>query len=336
MAHGQALKAAESPGLKSDDPMTRSPDDPISRVILAYISLCLIWGSTWMAIRVVVRDVPPLEAAAVRFLAAAFLLLGLAAAQKRPWPRGEQQWKAVTILSLTIMAIPYGLLFWAEQFVTSGTTAALFSASPLCVALLTPLLMKRRVPRDAVFAMVVAFGGLLVLFYTGLGSSSRALLGGLAVLGAMLISSWSIVFAKRRLHDVDPVAGTGLQLLFGAVALLWGTWALEAHRHAVWNRPAVMATVFLTLFGSCAAFVVYYWLLKRMQPYQVSTISLVVPVVAVLEGALLLREPVPLPMVIAIAVVLGSVSTVLRPRTEPENEEARVLMVESGTNEAER
>src|SRR5512146_124315 len=292
--------------------------------IVAYISLCLIWGSTWMAIRVVVRDVPPLEAAAVRFVIAAAPLLGLAVAQKRGWPRGETQWKAIMVLSLTIMAIPYGLLFWAEQFVTSGMTAVLYSASPLCIALLTPLMMQRKVPRDAVFAMVVAFGGLLVLFYTGLSTSGRALLGGLAVLAAMLISSWSVVFAKQRLHEVDPVTGTGLQLLFGAVALLWGTWALEAHRHAVWNRSAVGATVFLALFGSCAAFVVYYWLLKRMQPYQLSTINLVVPIVAVLEGALLLREPVPLPMIAAIAVVLGSVGAVLRRRGEPQPETVRV------------
>ena len=277
-----------------------------------------------MAIRVVVRDVPPLEAAAVRFFIAAVLLLGMAMAQRRGWPRGEQQWKAILILSLTIMAIPYGLLFWAEQFVTSGMTAVLFSASPLCIALLTPLLMKRKVPRDAVFAMLVAFGGLLVLFYTGLSTSGRALLGGMAVLAAMLISSWSVVFAKQRLHEVDPVAGTGLQLLFGAMALLWGTWALEAHRHAAWSRPAVLATVFLALFGSCAAFVVYYWLLKKMQPYQLSTINLVVPVVAVLEGAWLLREPVPLPMVVAIAVVLGSVGAVLRLRGEPQPEAVRV------------
>jgi drug/metabolite transporter (DMT)-like permease len=292
--------------------------------IFAYVSLCLIWGSTWMAIRVVVRDVPPLEAAAVRFFIAAGLLLGLAAAQKRRWPRGREQWKAVLVLSLTIMAIPYALLFWAEQFVTSGMTAVLYSASPLCVALLTPLLMKQKVPRDAVFAMVVAFGGLVALFYTGPIASERALLGGVAVLAAVLITSWSIVFAKQRLHDVDPVAGTGMQLLFGALALLWGTWALEAHRQAVWDRPAVAATVFLALFGSCAAFVVYYWLLKRMQPYQLSTLNLVVPVVAVLEGALLLREPVPLPMVIAIAVVLGSVGAVLRPRREQPSEAERV------------
>jgi drug/metabolite transporter (DMT)-like permease len=304
--------------------MTRSPDARFSQsVVLAYLSLCLIWGSTWLAIRVVVRDVPPLEAAALRFVAAGALLLGLAAAQKRRWPSCPQQWKAVLVLGFTMMAVPYGLLFWAEQYVTSGMTAVLYSALPLVVALLTPLLLKRKVPRDAVFSMVMAFGGLLMLFYTGL-NAGRALLGGLAVLCAVALSAWSVVFAKQRLHDVDPVTGTALQLLFGAVALLWGTWALEGHRHAVWTRPAVLATAFLTVFGSCAAFVIYYWLLKRIQPYQSATISLVVPIVAVLEGALLGREPVPLAMVIAIAVVLGSVSVVLRPRTEPREESVRV------------
>jgi drug/metabolite transporter (DMT)-like permease len=296
--------------------------------ILAYISLCVIWGSTWMAIRVVVRDVPPLQAAGVRFLAAGVLLLGLAWAQRRPWPRGEQQWKAVAVLSMTIMAVPYGLLFWAEQYVTSGMTAVLFSASPLVVALLTPLLMKRKVPRDAVFAMVVAFGGLMALLWGGFSSGGkRALLGGVAVLVSVVLSAWSIVFAKKRLHHVDPVTGTGLQLLFGAAALLWGTWALEGHRHADWSRPAVLATAFLTLFGSCAAFVIYYWLLKRMQPYQAATISLVVPIVAVLEGALWLREAVPLSMIVAVLVVLGSVGAVLRPREEAQREDGRMLAI---------
>jgi len=303
-------------------------------VILAYISLCLIWGSTWMAISVVVRDVPPLQAAGVRFLAAGVLLLALAWAQGRKWPRGEQQWKAVLVLSMTIMAFPYGLLFWAEQYVTSGMTAVLFSASPLLVALLTPLLMKRKVPRDSVFAMLVAFAGVAALLWNGLSTGgARALLGGLAVLAAVVSSAWSVVFAKQRLHDVDPVAGTGLQLLFGAAALFFGMWIFEAERQAVWSRPAILATAFLTVFGSCAAFVIYYWLLKRMQPYQASTISLVVPIVAVLEGALLLREAVPLSMVVAIVVVLGSVGAVLRPHTEPQADSIRVektLKIEEG------
>jgi drug/metabolite transporter (DMT)-like permease len=276
----------------------------------------------------VVRDVPPLEAAALRFIAGSVLLLAMAVVQKRKWPRDTAQWKAIATLSLTIMAIPYGLLFWAEQIVTSSMTAVLFSALPLVVALLTPLMMKSKVPRQAVFAMVVAFGGLLVLFYTGLSTSERALMAGFAILVAMLFSSWSVVYAKQRLRDVDSVVGTGLQLGFGSVALLWGTWALEAHRHANWTRGAVLALAFLAVFGSCVAFVIYYWLLKRMQPYQLSTINLVVPLVALLEGALLLREPVPLPMMFAVALVLGSVATVLRASPGLEQQDGRVLMLQ--------
>jgi drug/metabolite transporter (DMT)-like permease len=294
--------------------------------ILGYVALCLIWGSTWLAIRIVVSDVPPLLAAAVRFLVAAVLLLGLALLQKRSWPKGEVQWTAILVLSVTIMALPYGLLFWAEQYVASSMTAVLFSAMPLMVALFTPLMTHRTVPRGAVLAMVVAFGGLLILLRTQLSASRRALLGGVAVLVAMTLSSWSVVYAKKRLREIDSVVATGLQLLFASLALFWGSWVLEARRHAVWTRSAIAATAFLIIFGSCAAFVIYYWLLKKMQPYQLSTTSLVVPVIAVLEGALFWREPVPVIMVIVIAIVLASVGAVLRAEARAESERDFVLL----------
>src|SRR5215470_16958136 len=163
--------------------------------LLAYLSLCLIWGSTWLAIRVVVHDVPPFEAAALRFVAAGALLLGAALLQKRPWPRGRSQWTAVFVLSLTIMALPYGLLFWAEQHVMSSMTAVLYSAMPLAVSLFTPAMMHRKVPRQAVFAMVIGFGALLSLFYGGgLNTNSTALIGGVAVLTSMTLSAWSVVY----------------------------------------------------------------------------------------------------------------------------------------------
>ncbi len=283
---------------------------------LGYVSLCLIWGSTWLAIRVAVHDIPPLEAAAIRFVTAGILLLAVARLQRRKWPQGRNQWQAIMVLSLTIMAVPYGLLFWAEQHVMSSMTAVLFSAMPLAVSLFTPAMMHRKVPRQAVFAMVIGFGALLSLFYGGgLNTSSKALIGGVAVLVSMTLSAWSVVYAKLRLRDVDSVVSTGLQLLFGSVVLLWGTWALEAHRQAVWTRPALFAMAFLTLFGSAAAFVIYYWLLKKFQPYQLSTISLIVPVIAIMEGWVA-REPIYLMMVIAVIVVLGSVRSVLRAEAE--------------------
>jgi drug/metabolite transporter (DMT)-like permease len=300
-------------------------DSSLSRIhLFGYVSLCLIWGSTWLAIRVVVHDVPPFEAAALRFLIAGVFLLGMAMAQRRSWPQDAAEWNALFILSMTMMAVPYGLLFWAEQHVTSSMSAILYSAMPLAVSLFTPAMMHRGVPRAAVYAMVVAFGALLMLFYTDLSTSRRSLTGGFAVLASMTLSAWSAVYAKQRLRHLDSVVATGLQLLCGCVALLWASWALEAHRRAVWTRPALVAMAFLTIFGSAAAFVIYYWLLKKLQPYQLSTISLIVPLIALLEGWLA-GERVQLITVIAICVVLGSVRSVLRAEAEPKVDDILML-----------
>ena len=283
---------------------------------LAYVSLCLIWGSTWLAIRYVVRDVPPFLGAAVRFFLAAGLLFIPVFFRKNRWPKHDYQWDALLILGFTMIAIPYGLLFWAEQYIKSSITAVLFSANPLVVALLTPVMMQRKVPREAVFAMVVAFGGILTLLYTDLAISGKTLLGGVAVLGAMLISAWSVVFAKKRLHDVDTLFATGMQMLIGAIGLLWGAWALESHKSATWSAQAIGAVIFLAVVGSASAFAIYYWLLKSMQPYQISTISLLVPAVAILAGALIGNEGVSLTMMVATMVVLGSVGVALRADSE--------------------
>ena len=304
-----------------------SADTSLTRVqMLAYVALCLIWGSTWLAIRFAVQEVPPLKAAALRFLIAAVLLLGSLLFRKARWPQGQRQWNAVMLLSVTVMAVPYGLLFWAEQYVSSSMTALLFSAMPMLVALMTPLMLHRKVPRNAVFAMLLAFGGLAIIFYSGLTTSPRALWGGLAVLAAVVLSAWSVVYAKTRLQDVDAVVSTGLQSLFGCVVLFWGTWALESHRTTRWSRTSVIALLFLAIFGSAAAFAIYYWLLKHMQPYQLSTLSLVVPIIAVAEGSLLGHEVVPSLMIVAMVVVLVSVGAVLRAEAESKRQGSIVLL----------
>jgi putative membrane protein PagO len=280
--------------------------------ILAYLALCLIWGSTWMGVHILVHYVPPFLAAGLRFSLAAALLFLWLAFRKPEWPRERRQWSAILVLGFTVITFPYALQFWAQQYVASSMTAVLFSSLPLAVALLTPLMLHHTVPRQAVFAMLVAFGGLLALLFKDLHLGTRAFWGGVAVLTSMLGSAWSAVYAKVRLRGVDPVASTAVQLLVGALGLLWATWALESHRHAVWTRSAVFALFFLAIFGSATAFAIYYWLLQHMQPYQVSTTNLVIPVVAVLEGSLFQGEPVPAMMIVAMIAVLGSVAVVLR------------------------
>jgi drug/metabolite transporter (DMT)-like permease len=157
----------------------------------------------------------------------------------------------------------------------------------------------------------MALGGIAILF-NGLDANSHSLLGGLAVLAAVCISSWAVVYAKKTLQNMDPVVATGLQCLFGCIALFWGSWALEAHRTAIWSRKSVLAIIFLAVFGSATAFALYYWLLKHMQPYQLSSVSLVVPIIALAEGALLEHEAIPFLMIVSMVIVLGAVGLVLR------------------------
>jgi len=285
---------------------------------LAYGLICLIWGSTWGAIRLLVRDVPPLRAAAIRFFLAAIILLIVAIARARGLRLRLREWLALFVLGITMMGLPYGLLFWAEFRISSSMTAVLFSTCPLFVALFTPLMTRASVPRRAVFAMLVGLGGMATLFYTELSLSKYLLLGGIAVIGAVISSSWASVFAKREIGEVNPLLGTAVQFCVGAVVLCIVSLVTETGRSSDWNSTSILALAFLTVFGSVITFSLYYWLLGRMQAYQLSTINLVVPIVAMAEGALLLRERLPLLMVAACVLVLVSVAIVLRAEDEPE------------------
>lgn len=278
----------------------------------AYGLICLIWGSTWGAIRLLVRDIPALRAAGARFLLAGLLLALLALLRRRTVRFETRQWWALIILGLTMMGLPYGLLFWAEYRISSSMSAILFSSCPLFVALFTPLMSRTRVPRRAVLAMLIALGAIAVLFYSGLSGSPELLLGGGAVMLAVVISGWSAVFAKRELRGVSPIWGTAVQFIVAAVSLFIASWFFERQQPSDWNRTSLLALGFLTIFGSVIAFSLYYWLLETMHAYQLSTTNLVIPIIAMAEGAVLLRENVSLTMALSAALVLVSVGVVLR------------------------
>jgi drug/metabolite transporter (DMT)-like permease len=283
---------------------------------LGYASLCLIWGTTWMAIRVLVHDVPPVRAAGIRLLIGAIALLGLALVRKLPWPRSGREWMFVTLLSFTMMGIPFGLVFWAEQFVTSSMTAVFYATTPLFVALLTPLVLKKSVPRAAVFAMLVALGAIAYLFNFSLRTDARRTLGGAMILLAVSSSAVSAVIAKRELKAVDPVVSTGMQLLLGGSGLYLLALLVERAQVADWNARSIAALLFLALIGSAVGFTVWYALVKHLPPYKLSTTNLVVPFIAIAEGALILHELITVQMLITAVIVACAVAVVLRAEAE--------------------
>ena len=204
-------------------------------------------------------------------------------------------------------------MFWAEQHISSSLTALLHSSLPLVVALMTPLLTRSTVPRRAVLSMTVGFTGIALLFFQGISTSKQAVFGMLAVILSVCFSSWSALYAKAELHDEDPFISSLWQLAGGGALLVAGSLLLERGRTSNWTEGAVWSLFFLGIMGSAVAFATYYWLLKHAAPYQTSTISLVIPLMALMIGAVVLGESVTPLMIVASAIVLGAVANVLRP-----------------------
>lgn len=294
------------------------------RIVLAMVALSVIWGSTWMAIRILVITVPPLHSASLRFLLASVILLPIIQWKRLPWPTGRGL-HATLLLSLSMIAVPSALTFWSEQRLSSGLTALLFGAMPLMTAFLTPLMAGRSVPRRAWQAMIVGLGGLCLVVSGAISTSLWQAIGALAVLVAVLLYAASSVYAKEALTDVHPFVSTSIQFFLGGIWLALGSLVLERGKHSTWSESSIVALVFLSVFASALSFTLYYWLLQQIEAYQLTSLQLIVPILAVAEGALFMLEPVPWTMIAGAAVVLGSIAFVMRARRDDEQEIALEL-----------
>lgn len=283
------------------------------------VVLALVWGSTWMAIRVLVTAVPPLRSASLRFLLAAVILLPMIQFKRLQWPTGRGLHTAL-LLSLTMIAVPSALTFWSEQRLSSGLTALLFGAMPLLTAILTPWMAGRSVPRIAWQAMIVGLGGVGFVLSGATSTSLSQSLGALGVLLAVLLYAASSVYGKEGLRDVHPFVSTAIQFFLGGIWLGLASLLVERGKTSSWSMQSMVALVFLSIFSSVVSFTLYYWLLQRIEAYQLTSLQLVVPIIAVAEGALFLLEPVPWTMIVGAAVVLGSVILVIRAKPDGEDE----------------
>jgi len=285
------------------------------RKTIAFAVLCLVWGSTWLAIRILVEQVSPIRAAALRFAIAVCVLVPLIAARRLKMPRGRAL-LANLILSVTMIAVPIGLIFWAETRVPSGMTAVLFSAVPLVAGLYANSANSRRMPHSAMLALLAGIGGMLLLLSSALSASLDQAVGAMVVIAAVVTTGISSVYAKKELAAVHPLVSTMLQLCVAGVLLAGMSAVLERGRPSHWNGDAIGALLFLSLGATVFAFPLYFWLLKEMEAYQIGTIQWFEPLVAVVEGAILLDEPLSWRMIVGGTIVLASVVYVMRASEE--------------------
>jgi drug/metabolite transporter (DMT)-like permease len=250
------------------------------------VALGIVWGTTWIAAGTLDQYVPPLRGAAIRFLLAALLTVPVMLWKRLRWPRGRAL-GFVLILSVTLIVLPFLLLSWGQARVPSVTVEVLFSAMPLLVVFLTPALTGRSVPSRAMQASMIGLGAMVLALDASfrvdqIGADAVVLLA-VASIGA------SSIVVRRELSRLHPVTVTALLLGFAGLLLFVVSLALEHGQPAQWNRSAVVSLAFLVVVAGAPAYAAYFWLLKKMEAYQVGTVQWIEPIVAILESAFFLR-----------------------------------------------
>jgi drug/metabolite transporter (DMT)-like permease len=293
--------------------------------VAVWLVLCLIWGSTWLFIKLGLADLPPVGFAGVRFVIASAVLWGIVAIRKSPLPKGWRAWAYLGLTGFLAFSLNYGLLFWGEARTSSGLAAVLQATIPAFGLVVAHLLLPNdRMSLPKVLGVALGIAGVAVIFsdratLTG----PDALRGGLAIVVGAFAVAVSNVLVKARGGTYDPVILAAVQMTFGMVPLVAVGFALEGSPLAFhWTSRAVMSLLYLALVGSVVAFLLFYWLLQRMDVTKVLLISLVTPVLAVALGAAVLGERLGARAFLGTAMILGGVFLgVRRPVRRPREED---------------
>ena len=301
---------------------------------MAFAIIYFVWGSTFFAIRVGVREVPPFLLAAVRFSVAGLILYAWMIARGERSPT-RRQWRSVFLLAILIFVFDYGLLFWAEQRVPSGMAAVMLATIPVYMALSEIIFLRtQKLTVRLAVALLIGVGGVAVLVSRSLnvGGAPIDRLGALALLVAGI--SWSAAATLTRKLPLPPskVMSSGVQMLAGGVMLALTAATLGEFRNfhpSDISRAAWLSLVYLIIFGSIVAFTAYVWLIHHESPTKVGTYAYVNPVVAVVIGYFLGGEPLGLRTILGTAFVLISVVVITTTGAQkPAKNSASILSVE--------
>jgi drug/metabolite transporter (DMT)-like permease len=294
---------------------------PLWKTLLAFAIIYFVWGSTFLAIRIGVREVPPLLLAAMRFLVAGIVLYGWMVARGERSP-SRRQWMSVVLLALLIFVVDYGLLFWAEQRVPSGLAAVMMATIPVFIAISEILFLRtQRLTVRLSLALLIGIGGVAVLMSHSLNLGGAPIDSAGAV--ALIIGSisWSIasVLTRKLPLPTSKVMSSGAQMLAGGVLLTLTAAALGEFRNfhpSTVSREAWLSLLYLIIAGSIVGFTAYVWLIHHESPTKVGTYAYVNPVVAVLLGYLLGGETLGLRTILGTLFVLISVVVITTTRTK--------------------
>jgi drug/metabolite transporter (DMT)-like permease len=284
------------------------------RMILAFAAIYILWGTTFLAIRIAVLEFPPLFTAGLRFFIAGTLLYGYMRLRRQPNP-STLQWRNLALISLCMFVITYGAVFWAEQYVSSGVTSVIEATLPITAIIFEMFIFRTQRFEIRLFGAVLAgFCGVALLFIDN-EAQHLAVLPCLAILGGGI--AWSlgaVLSGQLALPQSKPMTAAIQMMLGGAVLLVLSAIFGEMHPFPHLSLRAGLALLYLIVFGSLIAYTAYVWLLGRMSVTRVASHAYVNPLIAVALGYFAAGEIVTVKTLICALLIIGSVALILTRR----------------------
>ncbi len=284
------------------------------KTILIWLILCLIWGTTWIFIKVGLEDLPPLAFASARFLLGVAILFVVIRVQKIKLPKTWKQWRLIAVTGVLQFSVNYSTVFWAEQHITSGLAAVLQATITVFgLVLAWFFLPNERITKLKVFAVVVGIVGVAVIFVDQLKVQSyMAFLACVGIVIGSYAAAQASILVKAKAGGIHPASLLFCQMICGLPAIV--IYSLIAEGNPVtynWSLRAVICVLYLTIAGTVAAFWLYYWLLGKIESSKAMMISLVTPLIAVVIGAVVLGESLPPQTGIGGLLIIGSIGLIV-------------------------
>ena len=259
---------------------------------ILYLIVCLSWGTTWLAIEFAVESVPPLISAGIRFLIAFPMFLAFAVSRREPilYPRRSLRFGAFIVLGY--FAVPYWFLNYGEQYVSSGLTALLFSTMPVFILIFSWLIMKDCILISQVVGMLLGFAALtMIIMGQGMEMAHEGYLGVAAILAAAVMHGLTYVVTKQSGAEIGIITFNTLPIGIAGVVLVTLGLLTEQPDFQTVTQKSILALLYLGIVASVGGFIVYFHLLKQLNPVILSFVFIIFPVISVGIEAWYYQQP---------------------------------------------
>ncbi|MGQ0541141.1 MAG: DMT family transporter [Blastocatellia bacterium] len=287
--------------------------------VFVWLILCLIWGTTWIFIKIGLNDLPPITFAAARFMLALVFLAPLIILSKIAMPKTAAEWKLIALTGFLQFSLNYSAVFWSEQYITSGLAAVLQAMITVFGLLLAWIFLPgEKITTAKIVGVSIGIVGVAIIFLDQLRVESvMAFAGCVAIVVGAYAAAQASILIKAKGSGLHPASLVFSQMLCGLPALV--IYALIAEGNPAtfnWTWTAVFCVVYLTILGTIFAFWLYYWLLSRIESTKAMMISLVTPLLAVIIGGIVLCEKLPPQTIFGGLLILASIGLIVSRRRE--------------------